>query len=274
MKKFYFLFLLTITVINCRNENEEIIVEEDLMPEKINFFWTNPNGIPNSATDNNYYFTYDNNKRLINKKGGFIQTSSSTGYSVFFNKSINTKIIYENNTATVSNYSDDPVFTISPNTKIYTLTNNQIIEKYIPSFNLYNNKKLIYKYENSKLSEIVTTYPNMPYDVNDPTDYIRTFSEKFEYDNKGNLIKSVLVEKHNDKIYGERTEIIFGNYDNAKNPFKKLYLLDECFYRSLSKNNFRLAQSKTYDMNNNVTFFSESITDFLYDSSGNIILTK
>ncbi len=85
--------------------------------------------------DNNYHFTYDNNKRLINKKGGFLPLPATTGFSGFFSKSVNTKIIYENNKATSSDYVDDPNLAIQPNYKVYTLLNNQIIEKYIPSNN-------------------------------------------------------------------------------------------------------------------------------------------
>lgn len=272
--KNFSLMILAISLISCRDEDSNTKLEEDLMPEKINYGWTIPDGMWNPETDNNYHFTYDNNKRLINKKGGFLPLIGTTGFSGLFSKSVNTKIIYENNKATSSDYVDDPNLAIQPNNKVYMLLNNQIIEKYVPSNNPIFDKKLSYKYTNSKLTEIITRFPNMPYDPKNPSDYVLTSSEKFEYDNNGNLIKSVLVSKHNDVIDGGRKETIFGNYDNAKNPFKKLYLLEEYFYKSLSKNNYRHLLIKSYDQNNNLTSFSESSWEFSYDSNGNIILTK
>ena len=97
---------------------------------------------------------------------------------------------------------------------------------------------------------------------------------RLEYDNNGNLIKTIIVSKHNDVINGGRKETTFGNYDNARNPFKKLYLLEEYFYKSLSKNNYKNTIVRSYDENNNITSFSENSWDFSYDSSGNIILAK
>lgn len=274
IKNFCLITIFAISLINCRDENSNPKLEEDLMPEKINYGWTIPDGMWNPETDNNYHFTYDNNKRLINKKGGFLPLPATTGFSGFFSKSVNTKIIYENNKATSSDYVDDPNLAIQPNYKVYTLLNNQIIEKYIPSNNPIFDKKLSYKYTNSKLTEIITSFPNMPYDPKDPSDYVLTASEKFEYDNNGNLIKSIIVSKHNDVINGGRKETTFGNYDNARNPFKKLYLLEEYFYKSLSKNNYRYLLIRSFDQNNNMTSFSESSWEFTYDSAGNIILTK
>lgn len=274
MKSNSFLVIIILFLLSCRSD-EVVNIEQELMPTKINFAITNPLELGNSSTDNNFEFQYDNQQRLIKKIGGFIPLSGSTGFSGFFSKNVATQIVYENNLATVSEISLDTNLTLTPNRRIFTITNNQITEKYIPSTvttNTWNNKKLVYKYLSNQLSEIVTSYPDMPYDPNDPYDYILTYSDKFEFNNSGNLTKITKIEKHNDIIYGGKTEITFGNYDTAKNPFKKLYLLDDSFYRSLSKNNYRLMQQKVYDNNNNVVSFSENSWDFKYDSSGNLIL--
>ncbi len=266
--------LFSVSIISCRDDNSDSSFEEDLMPEKINYGWTMSNVMWNPETDNNYHFTYDNNKRLINKKGGFLPIAGSTGFSGFFSTSVNTKITYENNKAILNDYVDNPNFTIQPNYTVYTLLNNQIVEKYIPSNNPIFDKKSLYKYTNSKLTEIITSYPNMPYNPNDPYDFVFTSSEKFEYDNNGNLIKIVFVAKHNNVINGGIKETVFGNYDKAKNPFKKLYLIEEYFYKSLSKNNYRKILITSYDQNNNIISSSGSSWEFPYDSAGNIILAK
>lgn len=274
IKNFCLIAISATSITSCRDDNSDSQLEEDLMPEKINYSWTNPTGMWNPETDNNYHFTYDNNKRLINKKGGFLPIAQSIGFTGIFSTTVNTKIVYENNKATTSNYSDDSTLIIQPNIIVYTLSNNQIIEKYTRESNSIFDIKKSYKYTNSKLSEIITSYPNYPYNPKDPNDFVITISEKFEYDNNGNLTKSIIVGKHNDVIYGGRKETIFGNYDNAKNPFKKLFLIEEYFYKSLSKNNYKNTIVRSYDENNNITSFSENSWDFSYDSSGNIILAK
>jgi hypothetical protein len=61
----------------------------------------------------------------------------------------------------------------------------------------------------------------MPYDPKDPSDYVLTASEKFEYDNNGNLIKSIIVSKHNDVINGSRQATVTEIPAKKGNPHNK-----------------------------------------------------
>lgn len=111
----------------------------------------------------------------------------------------------------------------------------------------------------------------MPYFPNDPNDYILTYSEKFYFDTNGNLSKSEYTEKRNGIEEGEKIIRIFENYDTSINPTEKFYLLEEYFYRSLSKNNFRKYKEIHYD-NGILTSSAEHSWTFNYDANGNIIL--
>ena len=114
-------------------------------------------------------------------------------------------------------------------TVYYSLNNlSQIVIKETPNQNDSNlNKKQTYSYINNKLLEILTEFPNKPYNPNDPYDYVLTYLEKFYYNSIGNLTKTEYLELHNGVITGYKTVRFFENYDNSINPFKRLYLLND-----------------------------------------------
>jgi hypothetical protein len=65
----------------------------------------------------------------------------------------------------------------------------------------------------------------------------------YYFDSNNNLSKSETLEKAGDKNK-QFTTTVYSDFDNAKNPFKKLYLINDDFYeKSLSKNNFRAKES-------------------------------
>lgn len=220
-----------------------------------------------------FQFEYDYKKRLIKKTTAqLIQQNGSFNY---INLDVYTTLTYNNNNVTVEDFSTSNNYPLSKNTNYYTLNNkNQITIREIPDI-YYNerSKKMFYKYANNKLTEIITTYPNRPYDVNIPYySYILTYSEKFYYDTNGNLSKTEYYEQHDNVNVGNKTIRTFGNYDSSYNPTKRLFLLEEYFYRSLSNNNFRRYTQKTYNEFNDLINFSENNLSFNYDANGNIII--
>lgn len=214
-------------------------------------------------------FEYDHQKRLIKKTGGFIQVSSANGFSDVFTNAIYTSFIYNDNKVTVENFSSSPAFTTYKNSSYYTLNNsNKIVQREIPrKSNSQPDKKQSYTYAGNNLVEIETTlyYPNVP------GDYILTTSEKFYFDSNNNLTKTEYVTKDNGIETGEKIVRTFEDYDKSINPTKRFFLLDEYFYRSLSKNNFRkYTEITSYD-----GMVSASIVKnwtFNYDGNGNIII--
>lgn len=220
-----------------------------------------------------FQFEYDYKKRLVKKTTAhLIQQNGSFNY---INLDVYTTLTYNNNNVTIEDFSTSNNYPLSKNTNYYTLNSkNQITTREIPNIsNSERTKKMFYKYANNKLTEITTTYPNRPYDVNIPYySYILTYSEKFYYDSNGNLSKTEYYEQHDDLDVGDKTIRTFENHDTSFNPTKRLFLLEEYFYRSLSNNNFRKHTKKTYNMFNDLISFSETSFSFNYDSSGNIIV--
>lgn len=274
MKHLIKLILIGIFIISCtRTEDllENNVVNEPLI-KKMNTIVFNPGSLTYNQSELVFSFEYDTDLRLTKKIGGFLTLSSSTGYNGFFTDKIYTSLIYTGQNVTVENFSTSPDFTAPLNTKYFTLNNlNQINTKEIPSDNNYWLKKQTFNYLNNRLIEIKTTLPNMPYDSTDPNDYILTYLEKFYFDANGNLIKSEYFEQQNGINIGEKVVRIFENYDNSTNPCKRLKLLDEFFYRSLSNNNYRKYSEIRYT---NEVLDSTSTTSwtFYYDSNGQIIV--
>lgn len=277
MKRIITILLLGTIFFSCSRNDDDITNNgNELVLDKVHVYFTvaNLDAIINSnGNELFYYFEYDSNQRLIKKIGGFLPISSSTGYESFADK-IYTTLLYNNNKVTVENFSSSPEFTVPKKSNYYTLNNsNQIIEKEIPDTNdNYLFKKQIFNYSNNKLVEIKTIFPNMPYYSADPNDYVLTYSEKFYYDSDSNLSKTECFEQHNGINMGEKVVRIFENYDTSSlNPVKRLYLLDDYFYRSISKNNFRKYTEIKY--NNNIETSTSIIAwAFNYDANGNIIL--
>ncbi len=273
MKQIITFIFLGIFLFSCSRDDEpQNDNMEELLISKITLNVYNPNSTSNE-TELFFSFDYDNQKRLIKKTGGFLELSGSTGFDGFFTRNLYTSLNYDNNKVKVESFSSSSDFNVPKNTKYYTLnSSNQVTIKEIPNVNNnYWYKKQFYEYSNNKLVEIKTTLPNMPYFPEDPNDYILTYSEKFYYDSNGNLSKTEYFEQRNGINKGEKIVRIFENYDNSLNPTKRFYLLDEYFYTSISKNNFRKYSEMKFN-DNVLTSASEMAWTFNYDSNGNIIV--
>lgn len=220
----------------------------------------------------NFIFEYDRQKRVTKKNGGFLSISGSTGFNAMFTDKISTSIIYQNDKVTVEDFYDSTEFTIPKNTKYFTVNaQNQITKKQSAGINIYWYKNDSYFYKNGQLDEIITALPNMIYDPGNPEDKILTYREKFYYDANGNLAKTEYFKQLAGVDQQKERIRLFQNYDNSPNPFKKLTLLEEYFYRSLSKNNF--ASYKEYDYQNGKEVLKSAVDwTFNYDAAGNIIV--
>lgn len=220
----------------------------------------------------NFMFEYDRQKRVMKKTGGFLSISGSTGFNAMFTDKISTSIIYQNDKVTVEDFYNSTQFTIPKNSKYFTLNaQNQITKKQSAGINIYWYKNDSYFYQNGQLDEIITALPNMIYDPGNPEDKILSYREKFYYDANGNLAKTEYFKQLAGVDQQKERIRLFQNYDNSPNPFKKLTLLEEYFYRSLSKNNF--ASYKEYDYQNGKEVLKSAVDwTFNYNAAGNIIV--
>lgn len=273
IKPLLLFILLSFFAISCdRDEVKEPMVETETLPATIKkgFLYPDLSIInPGAVT---FKLIYDSQNRLVKNVGGFLPLSGSTGFNASFSNQVYTSLIYDNNKVTVEDFSSSPDFTILKNSKYFTLNaQNKIEQKEMPSAGMYWYRKDLYSYKNGLLDEIKTTLPNMPYDPNDPDDYILSYAENFFYDASGNLTKTEYFEQHNGINVKKKTVRQFENYDTSSSPFKPLQLLDEYFYRSLSENNFRTY--KEFQFNYGEVVSSKNVEwSFDYDSTGKIII--
>lgn len=273
MKISRLLLLLLFVVLSCEREQAVQTPPEDPLVSKIAVRVLSPGAVPYNNEELTIDFSYDHQNKLIRRTGGFLPISGSTGYNYGpFTKLLGTSLAYTGNKVVVENFSTSTEFTVPKNTRNLTLNPHQQIEtREISNANVYLFKRETYIYKGGKLDEIKTTFPNMPYDPTDPNDYIYSFSEKFFFNSAGNLIRTEYVELQDGVPSPHYKRVrLFENFDNSYNPFKRFTLLDEYFYRSLSKNNFRTYREILTQ--NGTSTASVQEWEFNYDSAGNIII--
>lgn len=278
MKLKLLLFSTLLAFASCSNNDDEITTEitqpANTNPSKVS--WNFPVlSEPFSGNELNYTFEYDAQGRVTKKIGGKLGLSGSTGFPYAYSKSAYTTISYTGNMATMKNYSGNPSFTVLLEERKFEFdSQGRVIKLIIPQVNnSYMDRYLTYTYDNSgKLTEILTQYPNVPYDPNDPADYIFTYVEKFTYNNSGNLEKATKTEKHNNIDAYVTNETTFDNFDSAQNPFKSLGIFEDYFYFSLSKNNPQRRISKEYQPNSSEFFLNQSNWTNQYNSDGSLKL--
>lgn len=274
IKYLFQLLLFSILMISCSRDAEpEKMVKNEILTTKVKTGILYPDLRIQNLAEVNFMFEYDSQKRVTKKNGGFLSISGSTGFNAAFTDKIYTSLLYNNDKVTVEDFYNSKEFTVPKNSKYFTLnSSNLIAEKEVPDrFSSYSYKKEFYSYKNGLLDEIKTTFPNALYEPTDPNDYIETYSERFYYDATGNLTRTEYFELH-DGVKTENKRIRqFENYDNSGNPFKRFTLLDEYFYRSLSKNNFRSYREEVYRFDEIISTKTQEWT-FNYDANGQIII--
>ncbi|WP_250252748.1 hypothetical protein [Chryseobacterium sp. Marseille-Q3244] len=277
--KFKSLLLATLLVMASCSDNDEMPIDNSQQTVTENtskISWNYPVLSPVfNELEQNYIFEYDSQGRVSKKVGGKLELSGSTGFSYAYSKSVYTMITYTGNTAIMKNYSSDPSFNVQLKERRFEFDNQgRVIKLVIPEVNnSYMDKYLTYTYDASgKLMEILTQYPNVPYDPTDPQDYILTYVEKFIYNNSGNLEKATKTEKHNNIDAYITNEITFDNFDSAQNPFKNLGIFEDYFYFSLSKNNPQRRISKEYQPYSSEFFLNQSNWTNQYNTNGSLKL--
>lgn len=217
-----------------------------------------------NTTDNDYFsFEYDTQNRLI-KQVGNIELTTFTNYNIdIFNKNTTIGITYTNNIASVEYFSQNNLVNIQKKRNYILNSNNNIIKKEIPQ----QAQTWFFNYSGNKIIEI--RIKNTVETANIP-DYIETFI----YNSDHNLIKTELYEEIIEGNNINRHLIAiksFDNYDSSYNPTQNLYLIEDFFYRSLSKNNFRKFKEETFS-NGKLVSVNEMNWSFSYDNKGNILL--
>ncbi|CAD7801735.1 hypothetical protein CHRY9390_00820 [Chryseobacterium aquaeductus] len=228
----------------------------DLEPSKI---WTYYAELPIITTQNPdwyYQFSYENG--LLKRMNGKLYKMGNSGFEFYtFSQNVSTNFSYSGNQIVVEYSENDAEIKKSIN----TLESGRI--KKSESFDEFNNLIITknYSYETDKISVHTKRYTFDTYDT-------------YFFDSNKNLIKSEKLQVSSN-IQTRLTTTQYLNFDQAKNPYKKLYIVNDNFFiKSLSENNFRkityITQNLQYPELNPGSGYSE--WTYQYDADGQVIL--
>ncbi|MFC7346904.1 hypothetical protein ACFQO9_09275 [Chryseobacterium zhengzhouense] len=256
MKKlFYFLFVLGI--VSCSTSSDDTLENQqnptDLEPNKAFVYYMESPKV--SSLQPSWYYTFNyKNGRLVKMIGKFVKSENIWSPDNFYSDSFTT-LSYHNNKIELK-FSNDTYPTI-----VYTMENDK--PKKAELYNQFNELVTVktYTYESGKIKIYSKTY---------------TLETYYTYylDSNNNLIKSEKLEKSGglDKAL---TTTTYSNFDNSKNPFKKLYLLNDNFYeKSLSNNNYRKINYTIQNLQNPeyLPEIGNAEWTYQYDLNGQIVL--
>ncbi|OCK53141.1 hypothetical protein BA768_00875 [Chryseobacterium sp. CBo1] len=263
MKKLLYI-LLAFAVISCSG-TDDILQEatfqnnsSELQPDKIWVYYAELPVITNVNQDWNYKFLYENG--LLKRMTGRLNKVNSGGSNIyFFSNDIYTNVSYLPNQVVVEHSEmHDGVKKI-----VHTLQNNKLIKSEI--YNNYNEIYQVknYSYEANKISVHTKWYSWDTYDT-------------YFFDSNKNLIKSEKLELSGN-VETKLTKTDYLNFDTAKNPYKKLSLLNENFFvKSLSENNYRKISYTTQYLPNDPQILPGNGYNewtYQYNSDGQVVLS-
>lgn len=258
MKKFFY-FLFILGIISCANsddilENQQVL--QDLEPNKA---FVNYMEFPKLALlYPSWYYTFNyQNGNLTKMTGKLVNGGTLSSPDIFYPDSF-ISLSYNNNQVEVK-YSSDVYPTI-----VYTMENDK--PKKAELYNEFNQ---------------LITIKNYTYEVNKIILHENSYNGNMEifttyfFDSNKNLIKSEKLEKSSG--VDRRLKITnYSNFDNAKNPFKKMFLINDNLYeKSLSTNNYRKIEGTTQEFYNPNQFPPGNFYaqwNYKYDQNGQVLL--
>jgi len=222
-----------------------------------------PNGVlPSSNTNGIVRIEYDNQNRPTKRIGGLAALSGSTGFSYMFSNMYAEEITYGNNEISLFIKSTNPTNYPDRLKTVFKTENGKIVKKINVDVNYpQTNDTISYFYNNDRIVRSLRRRNSPLYET------------KYHYNSIGN-IDSIVTRPflYNDVTHNwainetvkYRTVQAFKDYDSSPNPTKKLMIFDEIFNRTLSENNYKTYESKTYDFNGSILEFSTRNWTFNY----------
>lgn len=267
MKKIFYFLFIALSLISCDNhddiiqENQQI--SHDLESDKAYAHYIDfPNIVVMLLPSWYYTFNYENGN--LTKMAGKFVNPANIGLGSFYPDPF-ISLSYNNNQVEVKDSE-------SPYTKtVYTMENNRP-------------KKSEY-YEYADIGEVLQITKTYTYEANTIVVYENFYNGNMEiyttyfFDSNKNLIKSEKLEKSGG-LDNKLTNTTYLNFDQAKNPFKKMFLINDNLYeKSLSANNFRAIKSISQYLpnphNGNIQLppgIKNANWTYQYDSNGQVLL--
>lgn len=269
MKKLFYISLV-VSLFSCSSSNDDTSTDTPPPPpviqtEKAYVYAVDGVGTPNAKEF--YEFTFENGN-LTNVKGRFYKIFMQMENMFFADKT--TTLSYNNDKVILSEL-EGPTFSGYQEYR-FTMANNKPIKQEHYFVNATTGPGTVadtktYTYEQDRIKNIYWKIEGFG-----GYEYFTTYY----YDNNNNLTKSEFLERING-VDNKLTTAIYSDFDNAANPFKKLYLLNnDLFEKSLSVNNFRKKVSTTENLNpangNIPQKISTKIWNYKYDTNGQVSL--
>lgn len=217
-----------------------------------------PSGVMAGNNNGVVQIEYDNQNRPKKRIGGLLPLSGSTGFNYILTTDYTEEITYGNNEILLRVKMPSP-YNVDVLRTIFKTENGKITRKI--KIDTYTNDTIDYFYNNDR---IVNSLHKRIFPVSDT---------KYYYNSAGNvdsIVSRPFLYNQNtqtwqvDNSSKYRTLQTFKDYDNSPNPTKKLMLFDEIFNRSLSVNNYKSYESRSYDFNGNLGNFSTKTWTFNY----------
>jgi hypothetical protein len=254
-KYLYILFILCLTSCSGNDDSSENQFNDSalLEPNKILTYYAELPTV-GSLNPNWYYEFFYENGKLKRMNGKLVKQYN--GIEMFFNNPYSTLSYSANQVIIEHSETDGDIKKV-----INTFDNDRL--KKSEMYSQYN--ELIaeknFSYEADKISVHTHRYSWDTYDT-------------YYFNSAKNLIKSEKLEKSSN-VSNKLTTTYYSNFDTAKNPYKKLYLMNENFFvKSLSANNYRkISYTIEYLQNpQSVPGNGSSEWTYNYDSSGQVII--
>lgn len=254
----YFTTAILLTIVFGCNIFEDEVKQETLL--KIDEYHPTAMFYPAMAfpDTNSIKLFYTNDNKLSERIGGLINTYFGYRFYAFVGDTVS---YYKDSIVVRKKLLSNKDFEYLDEYKSTFILNNGLIIKEFRVGDMYNETHrkydtLIYSYNKKKQIEEITQiiyYPRK--------------KSWFKYDEDGNL-NLIISEKY----YGDtpvfRDTMWFFDYDNSPNLVKNLNIFQECFYRSLSTNNFREYIHKSYRLSDSMLVSTEKRSwEFPYDKN-------
>ncbi|WP_157804988.1 hypothetical protein [Confluentibacter lentus] len=291
MKKFILLFV-AVSLLSC--DKDDVPLNDNLKLESYYALYMDygPNIDPLYGYGGYYplvQLEYSKNK-LAQRKGDFLLSFNSLGY--VFNSSFHEDIVdelsYSKNKIIIEKKSYNPsIDRLYNRLRTIDLSNDgHMIKKTIlelgasGNFSDKDTVTIQYTYNQNKL----LTKAYLTKKINSSTIGRRFYDNSlYYYNQKDNLDSIITIRQTYEDIDKKLIPIqkiveVFSNYDNASNPTKNLFMFDETFKRSLSKNNYASYTNSVYTYSNDGVLSStpSSLSSknwtYAYDEEGNIRL--
>ncbi len=256
MKKLFYILCIVGIFSSCNNDENIIVTDQDLQPEKISAFIASfPKSYSSIDPHLNYEFSYENG--LLKKASGKVVTPTP-GVTIFITDQYSS-FSYTNDKVSIqhSEMADN-----GAKKEICNMENGKLKSRYLYDVSDFLFSEKTYSYQTDKI-------------VVHEKKYTWEYFTTYFFDSNQNLIKSEKLEKA-EGVDSKLTTTFYSNFDTAKNPFKKLYLCNDNFYeKSLSKNNYRKINYTVQDLQNPQfpPGSGHSEWTYFYDSNGQVILT-